>query len=42
MESFKKGQKVQAVDEVGRWENGRIVRKSDDEVEVAFNGWPSH
>ena len=33
------GIKVQAVDEVGRWADGRIVRREANSVEVKFTGW---
>ena len=36
---FIKGQKVQALDELGRWEEARVVDISGDCVHVSFVGW---
>ena len=37
---FRKGQKVQAVNELGRWEKARIVNvSSDGQYLVKFVGW---
>ena len=33
------GTKVHAVDELSRWEEGRVVRVNRDRVEVKFRGW---
>ena len=35
---FEKGSKVQAVDELGRWEEVRIVKKDGDQFEICFVG----
>ena len=39
--SFEKGAKVQAVDELGRWEEARIIEKDGLNYEVNFVGWGS-
>lgn len=41
MEHFKVGQKVQALDELSRWENARVVDINTEEklVLVNFTGW---
>ena len=37
---FRKGQKIQAVDELGRWEGARVVEiASDGRYCVKFVGW---
>ena len=37
---FRKGQKIQAVDELGRWEEARVVEiASDGRYCVKFVGW---
>ena len=37
---YQKGQKVQAVDETGRWENGTIREVTKDGIYiVSFDGW---
>lgn len=38
---FEIGSKIQAVDELGRWENGRVVAINQDGIEVKFDGWSS-
>ena len=37
---FKIGLKVQAVDELGRWADGKVVHEEGLAVEVKFTGWP--
>ena len=36
---FNVGLKVQAVDELGRWEEGRVVHVDSGSVGVKFSGW---
>jgi len=33
------GKRVQAIDEIGRWEEGRIMTKDGDLYTVGFTGW---
>lgn len=35
------GLKVQAVDEIGRWESARIIHSDPSQVKVTFIGWSS-
>ncbi|KAJ8019054.1 hypothetical protein HOLleu_42607 [Holothuria leucospilota] len=35
----KVGERVQAVDELGRWANGKVAAVGDDFVTVHFPGW---
>ena len=41
MSLYSKGLKVQAVDELGRWEEARVVNEPDSSghIEVQFRGW---
>ncbi|KAJ8028321.1 hypothetical protein HOLleu_30524 [Holothuria leucospilota] len=36
---FNIGTKVQAIDELGRWENGKIIAVDSNSFEVKFDGW---
>ena len=36
---YAEGTRVQAVDELGRWESARIVKLQDGQVTVRFPGW---
>lgn len=39
---FRIGEKVQAVDELGRWENARVIALDEDGLAtVHFTGWDS-
>ena len=39
-EEYAIGSRVQAVDELGRWADAKIVRKEDDGWTVTFPGYP--
>ena len=41
MDNFTNGtiKNVQVLDELGRWENAKIIDKSDSKVKVTYVGW---
>ena len=38
---WKINDKIQAIDECGRWEDGRIVEINGTDITVKFDGWDS-